>query len=1343
LTVDRNNLSKVKSQKSKVKVFRSIRKRNGQIAPFKIEKITNAIYKASVAVGEPNWKLAENFGREVVKRLEKKIYRSNRSNRTYRTYRTYIPTVEEVQDVVEQVLIEKVHPKIAKAYILYRQHRAEIRQEKKQILNKTEVDEVDKKFDINALRVLASRYLKKDEIGKVMESPKELFERVSAHTTLPSLFYDPKVFQKRGGAAEHRFEEFDPKKFEGKFSIGKYKLNQFHLEALKRLYDRFAKERKIKVSWSAFLNLFKKGYFDKYESEIDTYYNLMVDRRFLPNTPALANFGSYLGMGSACFTLGIEDSIDSIMDTLKAAAIIFKSGGGVGYNFSHLRPEGDFVKTTGGAASGPISFMSMFDNMTEVIKQGGCVANDSLIRTDKGLMKIEELLNAPEFRGNQTRHFVYDGKDYHHAFLAMNNGSAEVYEIKTDLGNKLKSTYNHLITVVNPQTGNLVWQKVSELKKGDWAIAVLGGHFGKDILLPRLELKQHYNSRPLKIPEYLNEELAEMLGIYMADGCISKGRFIFSVDEKDEDLAGRVIDLMRRNFGLELGSRWKKPGQKYIDLIFYSKDLERCFEKMGWKKDGAKNAFIPREIFLSKPRTAQSFLRGLFEGDGTVHPDGYPLLISISERLISETQQLLLGLGMVAKIRKKSVANIKDRKGKNDLYVLIVLTDRSIKKFKKEIGFISKRKNRNLNRYFRQKAIEYSDLIPYSPEIFKKYYQWVGRGSGLKRGKKGANSVYYRAVQRYIKGDRQLTRKTFEKLMEKFEFLKNDETVKNLSEDQYFFTKIASIKEKENEKTMEIEVPASGSYVANGFLVHNIRRGANMGILNSNHPDIENFVKAKEGNKALRNFNISIMIMSGFWEAYRENKPYALINPRNGKVTAEIDSRKLFDAIAYQVWESAEPGILFFDRINEYNPFLKGLGPIESTNPCSEVLLYPFESCNLGSLNVWNYLKKNGDKKPQFDWQKLEQDVKIATRFLDNVVDVNKYPLGEIEEMTLNTRKIGLGVMGVGDLLCEVEISYASRQSLEFMERLMESVNYFSKVASVELSKERGRMPYFDKSFYREGRMPFAGFKDKKSWHFDWAEIARKIKKYGIRNGFTTVIAPTGSISMIAGTSSGIEPIYSLVFEKNVAIGSFYYVDPVFEEAMRKAGLMDEALIKDTARLNGSIKHINYIPEKYKKTFVTAMDISPPDHVRVLAAFQKWVDSAISKTNNFPAEAAVEDIKRVYLLAYELGCKGVTVYRDKSLHTQVLVGGSTKKKPKDIQRLSLVKKDEKTKGLVVYHEAGAKTGAPNLELSPADAPDDNPGNSENEIKFCPACKTALAIQGGCRKCPSCGWGMCS
>ncbi|MFA5099190.1 MAG: adenosylcobalamin-dependent ribonucleoside-diphosphate reductase, partial [Candidatus Paceibacterota bacterium] len=430
---------------------------------------------------------------------------------------------------------------------------------------------------------------------------------------------------------------------------------------------------------------------------------------------------------------------------------------------------------------------------------------------------------------------------------------------------------------------------------------------------------------------------------------------------------------------------------------------------------------------------------------------------------------------------------------------------------------------------------------------------------------------------------------------------------------------------------------------------------------------------------------------------------------------------------------------LFFDRINEFNPLLKSLGPLTTTNPCSELTLYPNESCNLGSINVSAFVKKNHNngKKPQFDWEAFEEVIKKATRFLDNVIDISKHPLPEIEEMTLNTRKIGLGIMGLGDLLYELGISYNDKEGLEFMEQLMEFVAYYSKVVSIESSKERGRAPYFEKSFYKEGKLPFSASKDKKSWHFDWADLAKKMQKYGIRNIYTTTIAPTGSLSMLAGTSSGIEPVYSLVFEKSIAIGNFFYIDPVFNEAMQTEGLMDEALIKEVAEAGGTIHNVPYIPQKMKKIFVVAHDIAPEQHVKVLASFQRWVDASISKTNNFPSDATVEDVRKAYFLAYELGCKGVTVYRDKSLQTQVLIGGSRKgagEKPKDGVKLTVVK-DEKAKGLAVYHEAGAA----NAFTAPAE---DNPEKT-GEVKMCPNCNIELVFQEGCRKCPACSWGLCS
>ena len=608
-----------------------IRKRDGSIVEFEKNKIESAIFKAARVVGGKDRAETEKLAGRVVKEIER--------------LGKEIPAVEEVQDIVEKVLIEAGHAKTAKAYIVYRQERSELREQKTLVLEKDALDEVDKRFDLNALRVLKSRYLRKNENGKLIETPKQLFTRVAIHAALPDIFYDEKIFDINSKSPVFETEKFNFEKFDEKFSIGKYKLNKYHLEGMKRLYDRFNEQKQIRVSWSQFLDLIKDGYFNKYEKSIDEFYGLMTRRKFMPNTPAIANFGNPLGMGSACFVLDVPDSIDSIMETLKNTAIVFKAGGGMGYNFSKLRPEGDFVSTTGGVASGPISFMRLFDTMTEVIKQGS------------------------------------------------------------------------------------------------------------------------------------------------------------------------------------------------------------------------------------------------------------------------------------------------------------------------------------------------------------------------------------------------------------------------------------------------------------------IRRGANMGILNSNHPDIEKFITAKHGNMALRNFNISVLIMPDFWDCYRNNRPYPLVNPRNGKVVKTVDPKILFDKIVYQAWESAEPGVIFFDTVNNYNPFYEHLGPIVTTNPCGEVLLYPNEPCNLGSINVWAFAKEDENGNVYYDWNGLKDAIFSCTRFLDNVIDINNFPLKQIEEMSLATRKIGLGVMGVGDLLYELRIPYNTEEGRKFMEKLMQFFEYYSKIESIELSKKRGILPYYNKSFYKEGRMPVRGFDLENEWDFDWNKISEDTRK--------------------------------------------------------------------------------------------------------------------------------------------------------------------------------------------------------------------------------------------------------
>ncbi len=843
-----------------------MKKRDGTVVLFDQNKITTAVFKAAQSVGGKDRSAAKILSDSVIKELE--------------SLGITTPSVEEIQDAVEKVLIEHGHAATAKAYILYRQERAAIRKEKQIVLEKEDVDEVDKRFDVNALRVLKARYLRKDATGKLIETPKQLFTRVAVHAALPDVMYDTRIFDINSKQPVNMVEDFKPAVHEDQYGFGKYKLNRYHLEALKRMYDRFNRNKQMKVTWGKFFDMVKKGELDSYEQNIDELFTLMTRKLFMPNTPAIANFGNPLGMGSACFVLDVPDSIDGIMETLKNTAIVFKAGGGMGYNFSKLRPEGDFVSSTGGVASGPISFMRLFDTMTEVIKQGG------------------------------------------------------------------------------------------------------------------------------------------------------------------------------------------------------------------------------------------------------------------------------------------------------------------------------------------------------------------------------------------------------------------------------------------------------------------IRRGANMGILNSNHPDIEKFIVAKDGNKGLRNFNISVLIMPDFWKHYEENTPYPLINPKDGTVVRIVNPRTLFDKIVYQAWESAEPGVIFFDKVNDYNPFFEHLGPIVTTNPCGEVLLYPNEPCNLGSINVWSFARKDEETgETTVDWEALKEVTMSCTRFLDNVIDVNNFPLKAIEEMSLNTRKVGLGVMGVANLLYELKLPYNSEEGRQFMQKLMEFIAYWSKVESIKLAQARGNLPYYDKSFYKQGRVPIQGPEEGSLNGFNWEKMSQDIRKYGIRNGYTTIIAPTGSISMIAGCSSGMEPVYSIVFEKNVKVGSFFYIDPAAEKVLREEGLFNERLLEDVNQHKGSLQNIEYIPEKIRKALVTAMDITPEDHIRALASFQKWVDSSISKTNNFPADATVEHMRESYRLGYKLGCKGLTVFRDSSIKDQVLVAPKAKEhKEEKIEMAAEQKKTVKDSESGLVFAGG--NGSHNKPMTKA------------TIKNCPECGTAVELKEGCLHCPGCGWGLC-
>ncbi len=901
-----------------------VMKRDGRIVPFDKERIKWAIQRAMLEVGVRDEKLLNRVVRRVVKRVNE-------------LYDGQVPHIENIQDIVELELMRVGLFDVAKAYIIYRKKKAEIREEKKKILNKDKLDEIDKRFSINALRVLASRYLIKNEKGEVIESPKELFERVAILATIPDILYDERVFDKNGGYLQKPDETEELKEkvveLEGKLSIGRFKLNRYHIERLLNLYRELAEKGQMKVPAESLLEMLENGAFDNYEDEVEEFFRLMTGQVFMPNTPALINSGRPLGMLSACFVVPIEDDMESIMKAAHDVAMIQKMGGGTGLNFSKLRPEGDLVGTTTGAASGPVSFMHLIDAVSDVIKQGG------------------------------------------------------------------------------------------------------------------------------------------------------------------------------------------------------------------------------------------------------------------------------------------------------------------------------------------------------------------------------------------------------------------------------------------------------------------VRRGANMGILEVWHPDIEKFIHAKEknvGTNVLSNFNISVGIWEDFWEALKEGKRYPLVNPRTGEKIKEIDPKSLFEELAYMAWAKADPGVVFFDVINKRNVLERAKGEkIRATNPCGEEPLYEYESCNLASINLAKFVKYDEEGRPYFDWDEYAYVIQKVAKYLDNAIDINKFPLPEIDYNTKLTRRIGVGIMGLADALFKLGIAYNSKEGFDFMRKATEYLTFYAYKYSVEAAKKRGAFPLYEKSGYKDGELPVEGFYHREIWNLPWDELVEEIKRFGVRNGMVTTCPPTGSVSMIADTSSGIEPIFALVYKKSVTVGDFYYVDPIFEAELKKRGLYSDEILKKISDNYGSIRGLEEIPDELQRVFVTSMDIHWLDHILAQANIQLWLTDSASKTINMPNDATVEDVKAAYILAYKLGCKGVTVYRDGSLSVQVYnVEGEKKQRVKAkpskyaIEKLKTVVEAEPWLSRFINVEAilngtNGKKGSQSHALrfsvphvSVSRPPHEHPHHAEKPdipkdkikellgVAYCPVCYekdgelVELKMESGCATCPRCGWSKC-
>ncbi|HHY93117.1 MAG TPA: adenosylcobalamin-dependent ribonucleoside-diphosphate reductase [Firmicutes bacterium] len=456
------------------------------------------------------------------------------------------------------------------------------------------------------------------------------------------------------------------------------------------------------------------------------------------------------------------------------------------------------------------------------------------------------------------------------------------------------------------------------------------------------------------------------------------------------------------------------------------------------------------------------------------------------------------------------------------------------------------------------------------------------------------------------------------------------------------------------------------------------RRGANMAVLRVDHPDILEFITAKAQEKAFRNFNLSVGVTDEFVRSVRADWEYALINPRTGREVRRLPARRVFDLMVNMAWAGGEPGVVFLDRINRDNP-TPALGAIEGTNPCGEVPLLPYESCNLGSINL-SLMVRRGGSGLEVDWERLGRMVHLGVHFLDNVIDVNRFPLPEIAARTRGNRKIGLGVMGFADLLIKLGVPYDSPAATELAGRLMAFIRQAAHQASAALAEERGTFPNWERSV-------FAG-------------------KEKLRNATLTSIAPTGTIAILAGASSGIEPLFALAYlRRALDTEELPEVHPLFLAQAEERGFLTPELLERLTH-QGSACGLAAVPPDVQRLFVTAHDIAPQWHVRMQAAFQAYTDNAVAKTVNLRHEATPEDVREVFLLAHELGCKGVTVYRDRTRTEQVLSFGG--------------------------EERGGR-GTSEIPGQPVDS-----GRPR-----CPECGVTLEGAGGCAVCPACGYSRCS
>ncbi len=1256
-------------------------KRDGRVVDFDPSRIREAIRKAMVHVNRYD----EESLRKVVNHVLELIAEKYGAEK--------IPHVEEIQDIVELSLVKFDLYEVAKAYILYRKEREKIREEKKKILEKDYVDEVDKAFSLNALRLMASRYLLKDEEGKLREDPKHMFQRVAALIVISDMLHDPEIFDKNYGQRKHPHEDFSPEEYEGKLGLGRkpdgsYEVtwNRWHLERMKALYDELNEERAMKCSWSEFLKMLEDGKFEKYYRNFKEYYDLMVGKKFMPNSPTLFNAGTRLGQLSACFVLHIDDNLESIMRAAQDAALIFKSGGGVGINYSRLRPEGDIVFSTFGVASGPVSFMRIIDVVTDVVKQGGKRRGANMGILEVWHPDVETFIKSKEREG----------------FL-------ENFNISVLLTPDFWRHYEvgEPYPLVNPRDGK-VWRKVdprrllrtiAEMawKTGDPGVLFLDNMNKRNIFLEKLGPIRSTNpcvTGDARIPtDYGLIKLSELCELYRSDDRVriltddrALGEALIQQSGVITKMAVKLLRTPSATHRRPL--KIVKSGVKDVYEIVTSHGYKlkatpdhKVLTERGWirvsdLRKGDRLFIQPSGCFGKYGSTELGRILGWLVGDGQIDDDGRVTLWFYGKdkelaTIIAEDVKKILG---------RSV-RINEAKDRDACYIV----SRSLGRLLRETLGIHER-------------LSVPEIVfKGSREMQKGFLQALFTADGTILFSKGGCSIRLTSISK--------------KLLEEVQLLLLN------------FGIVSKI--YENRRRAQVRLLPDG------------RGGLKKYWCEAYHElsiDKENRDKFAE--------------QIGFLDETRQRKLEKWIKSKKRKSNRECfvtTVKNIRYAGKEEVYDVVEPVTRSF--------IANGI----CVHNCGEQPLYPFESCNLGSINVYAFVKRDFNGV-EIDWDELARVVKLAVRFLDNVIDVNKYPLKQIEYRTKRSRRIGLGVMGVADALFALGIPYNSEEGFSFMSRLAEFIAYHAYLASAELARERGPFPLYWESAYPRGEMPVEGFYHPEWWTLDWSKVIEEIKRHGIRNSHVMTVAPTGSISMLVDASSGLEPQFALVYEKRVTVGTFYYIDAEFERQLKERGLYNDTILKKIADNGGSVQGLEEIPEDLREVFLTAYDIPWWDHIRAQYEFQKWIDASVSKTINMPAWVSVDDVLKAYLFAYKLGLKGLTIYRDTSKAAQVLVTPSqrssryvalTPNKTIELMRslgvepprpeAEEVNDAERKKRMLQLVYAGEEPSSvePRAEREPASKP------LIKSYEKCPECGSPnLHYQEGCVKCLDCGWTSC-